>query len=83
MAELWEALAWRLSQLGFDPSYGKLLSGHIDEFWYNETDMFVDDCVCVLSCFFLMGKTKKKKKIKNTILYKLKFGYCVKLILNG
>ena len=27
-----EALAWRLSQPGFDPSYGKLLSSYTDEF---------------------------------------------------
>ena len=25
-------LAWRLSQPGFDPSYGKLMSSHTDEF---------------------------------------------------
>ena len=33
MAEWLEALAWRLSQPGFDPSYGKILSSHTDEFW--------------------------------------------------
>ena len=26
-------LAWRLSQPGFDPSYGEILSSHTDEFW--------------------------------------------------
>ena len=28
-----EALALRLSQTGFDPSYGEILSSHTDEFW--------------------------------------------------
>ena len=32
MAEWLEALTWRLSQPGFDPSYGKILSSHTDEF---------------------------------------------------
>ena len=32
MAEWLEALAWRLRQPGFDPSYGKILSSHTDEF---------------------------------------------------
>ena len=38
-----EDLVWRLSQPGFDPSYGKILSSHTDEFWLNETDLSVDD----------------------------------------
>ena len=33
MAEWLEALAWSLSQPGFDPTYGKLLSSYTDEFW--------------------------------------------------
>ena len=33
MAELLEALVWRLSQPGFDSSYEKILSSHTDEFW--------------------------------------------------
>ena len=32
MFEWLEALIWRLSQPGFDPSYGKILSSHTDEF---------------------------------------------------
>ena len=51
MAEWLEALAWCLSQPGFDPSYGEILSSNTDEFWQNETDLSVDDyiymCVCV------------------------------------
>ena len=43
MAEWLEALVWRLSQPGFDPNYGKKLSSHTDEFWWNETDLSVDD----------------------------------------
>ena len=39
------SLAWRLSHLGFDPSYGKLMSGYTDEFWSNETDLSVDDYI--------------------------------------
>ena len=27
------SLTWRLSQPGFDPNYGKLMSSHTDEFW--------------------------------------------------
>ena len=27
------SLGWRLSQPGFDPRYGKILSSHTDEFW--------------------------------------------------
>ena len=26
-------LTWSLSQSGFDPSYGEILSSHTDEFW--------------------------------------------------
>ena len=37
------ALAWRLSQPGFDPSYGEILSRHTDAFWLNETYLSVDD----------------------------------------
>ena len=34
MAPEWlEALAWRLSQPSFDPSYWELMSSHTDEFW--------------------------------------------------
>ena len=33
VAKWLEALAWRLSQPGFDPSYGEILSSHTDEFW--------------------------------------------------
>ena len=33
LAKWLEALAWRLSQPGFDPSYGEILSSHTDEFW--------------------------------------------------
>ena len=51
MAEWLEALAWHLNQPGFDPSYGKILSSHTDEFRKNETDLSVDNyiyvCVCV------------------------------------
>ena len=32
VAEWLEALAWCLSQPGFDRSYGKLLSSHTNEF---------------------------------------------------
>ncbi len=45
MAEWLEALAWRLSQPGFDPSYGKILFSHTDEFWLNETDLSADDYI--------------------------------------
>ena len=47
MAEWLEALAWRLSQLGVDPSYGKILSNYTDEFWKNETDLSVDDYIYI------------------------------------
>ena len=30
MAKWLEALAWRLSQPGFDPSYGEILSSSVD-----------------------------------------------------
>ena len=33
LAEGLEALAWRLSQPGFDPSYGEIPSSLTDEFW--------------------------------------------------
>ena len=42
-----EALDWRLSEPGFDPSYGKILSSHTDEFWLNETDLSVDDYIYI------------------------------------
>ena len=32
-SECLEASVWRLSQPGFDHSYGKILSSHTDEFW--------------------------------------------------
>ena len=57
MAEWLEALAWRLSQPDFDPSYGKLLSSHTDEFWYNETDLSVDDDIYVY--IYMFGFSKK------------------------
>ena len=41
------SLAWRLSQPGFDPSYGKLMTSHTDEFWSNETDLSVDDYIYI------------------------------------
>ena len=40
-------LAWRLSQPSFDPSYGKLMSSHTDEFWENETDLSVNDYIYI------------------------------------
>ncbi len=45
VAKWLEALAWRLSQPGFDPSYGEILSSHPVEFWNNETDLSVDDYI--------------------------------------
>ena len=44
-------LAWRLSQSGFDPSYGKLMSSHTDKFWLNETDLSVDEYIYI--CIWL------------------------------
>ena len=40
---IYVCVCWLLSQLGFDSSYGKILSSHTDEFWLNETDLSVDD----------------------------------------
>ena len=48
------SLAWRLSQPGFDPSNGKLMSSHTDEFWWNETDLSVDDYIYI--CVWLNDK---------------------------
>ena len=57
-------LALSLSQPGFEPSYGKLLSCHTDEFWLNETDLSVVDYrdiyvymyVCVYVCVCVTHK---------------------------
>ena len=43
------SLDWRLSQPGFDLSYGKILSSHTDEFWENETDLSVDDYIYIFT----------------------------------
>ena len=45
MAVWLEALVWRLSQPGLDPSYGNILSNDTDEFGSNETDLSVDDYI--------------------------------------
>ena len=42
------SLGWRLSQPGFDPTYGKILSSHTDESWENETDLSVDDYIYII-----------------------------------
>ena len=68
-------LGWRLSQPGFDPSYGKILSSHTDEFWLNETDLSVDDyiymCVCEAINNIYNGTTifiKENNFLKNSDL---------------
>ena len=52
MAEWLEALVWRLSQLGFDPSHENILFSHTDEFWWNETDLSVDNYIYMCFCFY-------------------------------
>ena len=50
-------LAWRLSQPGFDPSYGKLMSSHTDELWLNETDLSEGDYIYIYIYIYIYTHT--------------------------